>query len=289
VGLEPKVIIPNPDRSARSMDFDAEGCGHGAAAAPATESVDDATKASGGVALEQRLGWPLLRRAHAAAAVAAAAVPAPSAKEQEPRKQSVVQWVMSLPRRTAPSESPEPHAGAGLASELKAMLDGGGARCRWFRYEELYDSTNHFSAGSSPPRQSRRLLISRLTAATNPVLGFLAENLIGNGGNSRVYRGSLACGKQVAIKLSKASTQASKDFLREVDIITKLQHQRILPLIGVCVEGPNLISVYSYLPRGSLEDNLHGTNHLRSSQLHIQQCSCEVTKKQFSSVRWIRF
>ncbi|RLN40359.1 putative proline-rich receptor-like protein kinase PERK11 [Panicum miliaceum] len=228
VGLEPKVIIPNPDRSARCMDFDAEGCGHGAAAVPATESVDDATKASGGVALEQRLGWPLLRRAHAAAA--AAAVPAPSAKEQEPRKQSVVQWVMNLPRRSAPSESPETRAGAGLASEVKAMLDGGGARCRWFRYEELYDSTNHFSA----------------------------ENLIGNGGNSRVYRGSLACGQQVAIKLSKASAEASKDFLREVDIITKLQHQRILPLIGVCVEGPNLISVYSYLPRGSLEDSLHG-------------------------------
>ena len=76
-----------------------------------------------------------------------------------------------------------------------------------------------------------------------------------------MYRGSLACGQQVAIKLSKASAEASKDFLREVDIITKLQHQRILPLIGVCVEGPNLISVYSYLPRGSLEENLHGTNH----------------------------
>jgi serine/threonine protein kinase len=74
-----------------------------------------------------------------------------------------------------------------------------------------------------------------------------------------VYRGSLACGQHVAIKLSKASAQASKDFLREVDIITKLQHHRIVPLIGVCVEGRNLISVYSYLPRGSLEDNLHGT------------------------------
>nr|CAB3501450.1 unnamed protein product [Digitaria exilis] len=199
--MEPQVIIPNPNRSARSMDFD------GAAAAPATNDA--------GVAQEQRLGWPLLRRAHAAA------VPAPCAKEQEPRKQSVVQWVMSLPRRTTPSESAEPHAAAGeLATELKAMLDGGGgARCRWFRYEELYESTNHFSA----------------------------ENLIGNGGNSRV-----------AIKLSKASAEASKDFLREVDIITKLQHRRIVQLIGVCVEGPKLISVYSYLPRGSLEDNLHG-------------------------------
>ncbi|CAL4938480.1 unnamed protein product [Urochloa decumbens] len=231
VGLEPKVIIPNPNRSARSMDFDAESRGD-SAAAPATKSFDDATKAAGGVTLEQRLGWPLLRRANVAAA-AAVSVPASSVtKDHEPRKQSVVQWVMSLPRRTALPESPEPHAAAGLAPELKAVLGGGGggARCRWFRYEELYDSTNHFSA----------------------------ENLIGNGGNSRVYRGSLACGEQVAIKLSKASAEASKDFLREVDIITKLQHSRIVPLIGVCVEGPSLISVYSYLPRGSLEDNLHG-------------------------------
>ncbi|GJN08508.1 hypothetical protein PR202_ga26437 [Eleusine coracana subsp. coracana] len=210
VGLEPKVIIPNPNRRAGSMDFDAMGC---AAVAPTTRSFDDATP-------EQRLGWPLLRHVPATAA--------PSPKHEEPRKQSVVQWVMSLPRRSSPSASPEPQTG--LAAEMKAMLDGGGARCRWFRYEELYESTNHFSP----------------------------ENLIGNGGNSRVYRGSLACGKQVAIKLSKASAEASKDFLREVDIITKLKHPRIVPLIGVCVEGPHLISVYSYLPRGSLQDNLHG-------------------------------
>ncbi|TVU47758.1 hypothetical protein EJB05_07367 [Eragrostis curvula] len=223
VGMEPKVIIPNPNRSARSMDFDAMGCAHAAAA---TRSKDDDAVRDGGVAtLEQRLGWPLLRRAPAAAV----ATPSPKREEPEPRKQSVVHWVMSLPRRSSPLASPEPQSG--LAAELKAMLGDGGARCRWFRYEELYESTNHFSS----------------------------ENLIGNGGNSRVYKGSLACGQQVAIKLSKASAEASKDFLREVDIITKLQHPRIVPLIGVCVEGPNLISVYSYLPRGSLEDNLHGT------------------------------
>ncbi|XP_062210528.1 protein kinase STUNTED-like [Phragmites australis] len=222
VGLEPKVIIPNPNRSARSMDFDALSRAHGGPA-PVTKSFDDATKVGGaGTAPEQRLGWPLLRHAHAAASAGL------SPKDGGPRKQSVVQWVMSLPKRSSPSSSPEPRTG--LAGELRAMLDGGGARCRWFRYEELYDSTNHFSS----------------------------ENLIGNGGNSRVYKGSLACGQQVAIKLSKASAEASKDFLREVDIITKLQHSRIVPLIGVCVEGPNLISIYSYLPRGSLEDNLHG-------------------------------
>jgi serine/threonine protein kinase len=86
-----------------------------------------------------------------------------------------------------------------------------------------------------------------------------AENLVGKGAHSRVYRGSLASGQQVAIKLCRASAEASKDFLREVDIITKLRHDRIVPLLGVCVQGRNLVSVYRYLPRGSLEDNLHGT------------------------------
>lgn len=217
VGLEPKVIIPNPNRSARSMDFDAMS--RGLPGAAPVKSYDDATKVAGGATSEQRLGWPLLRRPPPAAA---------QPKDEEPRKQSVVQWVMSLPRRSSPSSSPEPQAE--LAAELKQMLDGIPSRCRWFRYEELYDSANHFST----------------------------ENLVGNGGHSRVYKGSLASGQQVAIKLSKASAEASKDFLREVDIITKLQHHRIVPLIGVCVEGPNLISVYSYLPKGSLEDNLHG-------------------------------
>ncbi|CAM0872218.1 unnamed protein product [Alopecurus aequalis] len=213
VGMEPKVIIPNPNRSARSVDFDALSCGH-CAAPPAKSNDEDGTKAAAG---EQRLGWPLLRRA------------AQAQPNQETRKQSVVHWVMSLPRRSSPSASPEPPL-EGLAADLKRLLAGAPSRCRWFRYEELYDSTNHFSP----------------------------ENLVGKGAHSRVYRGSLASGQQVAIKLCKASKEASKDFLREVDIITKLQHDRIVPLMGVCVEGRNLVSVYRYLPRGSLEDNLHG-------------------------------
>jgi hypothetical protein len=250
VGLEPKVIIPNPNRSARSMDLDAVGCAHGAPR-PATGSFGDA--AGAGATQEQRLGWPLLRR------VPPVTSAAPSPKHEEPRKQSVVQWVMSLPRRTSPSAPPEPQTG--LAADMKAMLDGGGARCRWFRYEELYECANHFSSGSnrsSPSHSSTTPWINWSASILIVRSWFVAENLIGNGGNSRVYRGSLACGEPVAIKLSKASAEASKDFLREVDIITKLKHPRIVPLIGVCVEGPHLISVYRYLPRGSLEDNLHG-------------------------------
>ncbi|KAM0908648.1 hypothetical protein ACQ4PT_015340 [Festuca glaucescens] len=216
VGMEPKVIIPNPNRSARSVDFDALSCGH--CAAPPAKPCDDKAVA----VVEQRLGWPLLRRT-------ASGVALPKQGEQESRKQSVVHWVMSLPRRPSPSASPEPPL-EGLAADLRRLLAGVPSRCRWFRYEELYDSTNHFSP----------------------------ENLVGKGAHSRVYRGSLASGQQVAIKLCRASAEASADFLREVDIITKLQHDRIVPLVGVCVQGRNLVSVYRFLPRGSLEDNLHG-------------------------------
>ena len=147
VGMEPKVIIPNPNRSARSVDFDALSCGHHCAAPPA-KSYDDGnadTKA------EQRLGWPLLRRA-------AQAQP----NQQETRKQSVVHWVMSLPRRSSPSASPEPPLER-LAADLKRLLAGVPSRCRWFRYEELYDSTNHFSPGKCINKFVFRIPIPRHT------------------------------------------------------------------------------------------------------------------------------
>ncbi|XP_064965436.1 protein kinase STUNTED-like isoform X2 [Musa acuminata AAA Group] len=139
---------------------------------------------------------------------------------------SLVRRVMNLPARTLSSAQPL----LLLIEELNTVLSGSNSSCRWFQYEELQSSTNRFSS----------------------------ENLIGNGGSSRVYRGRLGNGQQVAIKLSKLSAEASKDFLSEVDIITKLRHLRVVPLLGICVGEHALISVYRYFPNGSLEQNLHG-------------------------------
>jgi serine/threonine protein kinase len=75
-----------------------------------------------------------------------------------------------------------------------------------------------------------------------------------------VFKGCLRNGDKVAIKLSKLDTNSSRDFLREVEIMTKLKHERIVPLIGVCAEANNLISIYSYISRGSLEENLNCKN-----------------------------
>ncbi|XP_008813513.2 serine/threonine-protein kinase RIPK-like [Phoenix dactylifera] len=167
---------------------------------------------------EQRPGWPLLRRA------VSENLQAP--KDDEARKMSVVQWAMNLPKRVSPSNQPR----MDLIKELKVILGTSTSTCKWFQYEELQNSTNQFSS----------------------------ENLIGKGGSSQVYKGCLPDGQHVAIKLSKLSAEASRDFLLEVDIMTKLQHKLMVPLMGICVEDNHLISVYSYFSKGSLEENLHG-------------------------------
>lgn len=111
------------------------------------------------------------------------------------------------------------------------------------------------------------LVLSRIWKFTLDIFSNI-ENLIGKGGSSKVFKGCLNNGDKVAIKLSKLNTNSSRDFLREVEIMTKLKHKRIVPLIGVCVEANSLISIYSYISRGSLEENLNCKNSTKWSEFN---------------------
>lgn len=73
-----------------------------------------------------------------------------------------------------------------------------------------------------------------------------------------MYMGCLPDGQKVAIKVSKLSEESSRDFVLEVQIITRILHDGVVPLIGICVEDYNLYSIYNYFSRGSLQENLHG-------------------------------
>jgi serine/threonine protein kinase len=86
----------------------------------------------------------------------------------------------------------------------------------------------------------------------------LSENLIGKGGSSQVYKGCLSDGKELAVKILKPSEDVLKEFVLEIEIITTLHHKNIISLLGFCFEDKNLLLVYDFLPRGSLEDNLYG-------------------------------
>lgn len=85
-----------------------------------------------------------------------------------------------------------------------------------------------------------------------------SENMVGKGGSSHVYRGCLPDGKELAVKILKASQDLLKEFVSEIEIITTLHHKNIISLYGFCFEQNNLLLVYEFLSRGSLEENLHG-------------------------------
>lgn len=82
--------------------------------------------------------------------------------------------------------------------------------------------------------------------------------MVGKGGSSLVYRGCLPDGKELAVKILKPSEDVIKEFVQEIDIITALNHKNIISLFGFCFEDRNLLLVYDFLSRGSLEENLHG-------------------------------
>ncbi|XP_075864688.1 BDNF/NT-3 growth factors receptor isoform X3 [Microcebus murinus] len=90
----------------------------------------------------------------------------------------------------------------------------------------------------------------------------------------------------VAVKtLKDASDNARKDFHREAELLTNLQHEHIVKFYGVCVEGDPLIMVFEYMKHGDLNKFLraHGpdavlmaegnppTELTQSQMLHIAQ------------------
>ncbi|GMG99306.1 hypothetical protein Nepgr_001146 [Nepenthes gracilis] len=117
-----------------------------------------------------------------------------------------------------------------LPIELEGLHENYLSTCRVFKYQELQLAILNFSPG----------------------------NLIGKGGSSRVYRGCLSDRKELAVKILKHSEEMLKEFILEIEIITSLHHKNIMSLFGFCFEGDNLLLVYDFLPKGSLEENLHG-------------------------------
>ncbi|KAI4378006.1 hypothetical protein MLD38_015553 [Melastoma candidum] len=77
---------------------------------------------------------------------------------------------------------------------------------------------------------------------------------IGEGGYGTIYKGYLR-NTTVAIKIRhELGNQGPREFLQEVDVLSKVRHPHLITLIGACPEAWAL--VYEYLPNGSLEDRL---------------------------------
>lgn len=92
---------------------------------------------------------------------------------------------------------------------------------------------------------------------------FNEARILGEGGFGRVYGGMLDDGSKVAIKILKRYDQQSgREFLAEVEMLSRLHHRNLVKLIGICVEDRTRCIVYELVPNGSVESHLHGMNFI---------------------------
>ncbi|KAG6491539.1 hypothetical protein ZIOFF_046471 [Zingiber officinale] len=108
-------------------------------------------------------------------------------------------------------------------------------------------------------RQSVRLKQQHLWA--------VPQNILGEGGFGRVYKGVVeektlnpsksGTGMVVAVKkLNPESMQGLEEWQSEVNFLGRLSHPNLVKLMGYCSEDKELLLVYEYLSRGSLENHL---------------------------------
>ncbi|WOK95768.1 hypothetical protein Cni_G04475 [Canna indica] len=96
--------------------------------------------------------------------------------------------------------------------------------------------------------------IAEMEKATN---NFDDLRIIGEGGFGRVYEGTLEDGSSVAIKvLKREDQQGNREFLAEVEMLSRLHHRNLIKLIGICTEEHNCL-VYELVRNGSVESHLH--------------------------------
>ncbi|KAL5708689.1 hypothetical protein ACHQM5_019455 [Ranunculus cassubicifolius] len=98
------------------------------------------------------------------------------------------------------------------------------------------------------------LPLYELVTLKNATDNFNEKNKLGEGGFGPVYKGKLEGEQDIAVKrLSKNSRQGFDEFKNEVILISKLQHNNLVKLLGCCIHGDEKMLVYEYMPNKSLD------------------------------------
>ncbi|KAJ9538153.1 hypothetical protein OSB04_030886 [Centaurea solstitialis] len=131
------------------------------------------------------------------------------------------------------------------------------------------------SSSFQPPQPCRRFTISEIEIATR---NFDDSLVVGSGGFGKVYKGTITNNNgesilDVAIKrLGATSNQGAVEFRAEIEMLSNLRHCHLVSLIGYCNDGQEMILVYQYMSRGTLEHHLHKGGILLSWVRRLKIC-----------------
>lgn len=105
---------------------------------------------------------------------------------------------------------------------------------------------------------AKNFTLNDLEKATN---NFDTSRILGEGGFGLVYKGVLNDGRDVAVKiLKREDRRGGREFLAEVEMLSRLHHRNLVKLIGICIEKQTRCLVYELVPNGSVESHLHGAD-----------------------------
>ncbi|XP_059660202.1 receptor-like serine/threonine-protein kinase ALE2 isoform X2 [Cornus florida] len=93
---------------------------------------------------------------------------------------------------------------------------------------------------------------------------FSSRKVLGEGGFGRVYLGTMEDGTEAAVKLLTRDDQnGDREFIAEVEMLSRLHHRNLVKLIGICIEEKRRCLVYELVPNGSVESHLHGADKIK--------------------------
>ncbi|XP_078167787.1 wall-associated receptor kinase 3-like [Carex rostrata] len=103
--------------------------------------------------------------------------------------------------------------------------------------------------------------------ATN---NFDSSNIIGQGGQGTVYKGTLK-DQLVAIKKCQIIDESKKkEFGKEMLILCQISHKNIVKLLGCCLEVEVPMLVYEFISSGTLFNHIHDQNQRSSVTLETR-------------------
>ncbi|CAI9260025.1 unnamed protein product [Lactuca saligna] len=108
-----------------------------------------------------------------------------------------------------------------------------------------------------------RILLQEILSATN---NFSSENICRQDGFGRAYKGQLLRSGELidilALRLDRESDQGRIEFMTEVSMLSTLNHENLVSVIGFCDDDNEQIIIYRHKSHGSLDEYLSEPRNL---------------------------